>query len=493
MTEKYFKCTLISDVVLNSKMETEGNVTSLNYIPGSNFLGIVAKELYEQLSPEEALFMFHSKEILFGDATISYNNKMYYPVPFSYMTKKGEEFLGNNEVFLYHLLNENNYPRDSKGYKTQLKQKRSGYLSPSGDVIQSPIKTFSLKSAQDADTRKSKEGAMFGFESIDAGQEFIFSIQGIDTLLLNKAAKAVVGLKRVGKSKTAQYGQVFIEELDAPPQKVETFETKSYSLAYACSDLCFYDEGTYQPTFQPTAKQLGLNGEIDWSKSQVRTYTYSPWNGRRNTADSQRNCILAGSVFYINSANRGGVVIVGEYQAEGLGKIIVNPVFLQGDQDSAKLALPLKRIDEVSNGKCATVDSKVFKTDLGKFLKEREKEKEKDLNVSMAVFNALKNPHEELKKIPASQWGNIRNYAIRETDLKTLENKLFSTNNDKENQGYLTHGVAYDKHWGKKGELALNEFKQIFKDNAEYGTDFIAKYSSEMAKLKQKGGRYENN
>lgn len=493
MTEKYFKCTLISDVVINSKMETEGNVTSLNYIPGSNFLGIVAKELYEQLSPGDALLMFHSKEILFGDATISYNNKMHYPVPFSYMTKKGEDVLGNNEVFLYHLLNENNYPRDSKGYKTQLKQKRSGYLSPSGDVIQSPIKTFSLKSAQDADTRRSKEGAMFGFESIKAGQELIFSIQGQNSVLLNKAAKSVVGLKRVGKSKTAQYGQVLIEELDAPPQKIETFETKSYSLAYACSDLCFYEEGTYQPTFQPTAKQLGLVGEIDWSKSQIRTYTYSPWNGRRNTADSQRNCILAGSVFCINTANFGGEIIVGEHQAEGLGKIIVNPLFLHGDHDSAKLLFPLKRSEDENNGNITNYNTESFKTSLGKFLDERSKQKKNDLDISRAVFNTLKNPHKELLSIPPSQWGNIRNYAIRETDLKTLENKLFNTNKD--NQGYLTHGVAYDKHWGKKGELALNEFKKIFKDNAEYGTDFIAKYSSEMAKLKQKGkgGKYENN
>ena len=49
MKEIFFKCTLVSDIVLNSKLATEGNMTTLDFIPGSNFLGIVAGKIYNSL------------------------------------------------------------------------------------------------------------------------------------------------------------------------------------------------------------------------------------------------------------------------------------------------------------------------------------------------------------------------------------------------------------------------------------------------------------
>lgn len=46
MTTLQFKCTLLSDVILNQKAATEGPNQTLDFIPGSNFLGIVASKLY---------------------------------------------------------------------------------------------------------------------------------------------------------------------------------------------------------------------------------------------------------------------------------------------------------------------------------------------------------------------------------------------------------------------------------------------------------------
>ena len=81
MKEIYFKVTLLSDVVLNSSLATEGNMTSLDYIPGSNFLGMIAGKLYENLNINESYLLFHSGKVRFGDATISIENMVSYPFP----------------------------------------------------------------------------------------------------------------------------------------------------------------------------------------------------------------------------------------------------------------------------------------------------------------------------------------------------------------------------------------------------------------------------
>ena len=92
MKEEFYKCTLLSDVVVNSSMATEGNMSTLDYIPGSNFLGIVAGKLYAKLKPEESFDIFHSGLVSFGDATISCSELMGYAMPFSlFMDKLNNE------------------------------------------------------------------------------------------------------------------------------------------------------------------------------------------------------------------------------------------------------------------------------------------------------------------------------------------------------------------------------------------------------------------
>jgi hypothetical protein len=81
-----FKCTLLSDIILNQKAATEGPNATLDFIPGSNFLGIVASEIYKENSAE-SLVIFHSGKVRFGDAHPSKSEMrslkvpacMYYP------------------------------------------------------------------------------------------------------------------------------------------------------------------------------------------------------------------------------------------------------------------------------------------------------------------------------------------------------------------------------------------------------------------------------
>lgn len=488
MKEIYFKVSLKSNVVLNNKLATEGNMETLDYIPGSNFLGIVATQLYNKLSPQESYDIFHSGKVSFGDARISENNELSYPVPFNFMMVKGEDKLGEDEdVFLQHLLTKENHPKEN-GYKLQLKQQRSGFITPSGKSITKINKTFALKSAQNSSTRRSRDGAMFGFESLQKGQEFIFSVQFKDDKYVEAVTNALIGNKRIGKSRSAQYGQVHIEKLDQI-DTINRFEGTGYSLVYVQSNLCVIDKITGQPTHQPTAKDMGLNGEINWSKSYVRTYSYSPWNGKRNTNDALRTCIAAGSVLYVNGENDLGESAIGAYQAEGLGRIIINPKFLQGNESDAKsdfVKIDLKPKKEIQSGVDIDYNEIDVTTSLGKFLKQKGIQQQNEIELSKEIqkqyLNATtKEGTGRYQRVTSSQWGAIRAYATKAKSFDELRKELFEGK-----EAYLKHGVAYDRIWSRGQNL--KNLEAVFKIAEESSNPmvFVAKFAAQMAKYEQK-------
>ncbi|NBB31248.1 hypothetical protein [Cellulophaga sp. BC115SP] len=478
MTEQYYKCTLLSDVVLNNKMATEGNMTTLDYIAGSNFLGIVANDIYIN-HKEKAYKILHTGDVSFGDAHISLDGaEVSYAMPFSLFKDK----LDKTKTWVHHLLDKHHFDNfREKGI--QLKQERSGYLTSSGHILESPKKNFVLKSAQEREERRSKDGAMFGFESLKAGQVYVFSIRYENAEYQEIVEKFLIGNKRIGKSKTAQYGQVDIQPI-ANPTLIKTIETpQNYTIVYAESNLCFFNEFG-QTTFQPKPKDLGLSGgEICWKKSQIRTYAYSPWNGIRNTPNTQRDCILKGSVFYVKDAvaPEDKINSVGEYQPEGLGRVIYNPAFLKGNESDGDWTFDLFKEHNNSDDKEESTQPASKEpeptSDLGKFLNGLKKQKDKDLAISKAIHKALNlESSKELMKITPSQWGGIRAYAENTKDIVELEKQIF--------KDFISHGVALERYWSKGGRT--QKFQAIFDDNKQHGTIFFAKYAAEMAKEAQK-------
>lgn len=496
MKEIYFKVTLLSDVVLNSSLATEGNMTSLDYIPGSNFLGMVAGKLYENLNINESYLLFHSGKVRFGDATISIENMVSYPFPNMLFMDKIKKNIGTDPIYLDYLIDRKNPPSDENGNGLQLKQMRGGYVLSYGTVFKELDKSFAIKSAQDRKTRTSEDGKMFGFESLNKGFEFVFSIQfGVDSMI-ETVTKAIQGKHRLGKSRNAEFGQINIEKINIQPKPIENFKSDTFVLVYAQSNLCFLDEFG-MPTFQPDAEQLGLNADakINWEKSQIRTHTYSPWNFKRNTTNTQRDCIAKGSVFYVEKASfTEATNTIGLHQSEGLGKVIYNPIFLKGSTQDAKSNFGF------SEYKKNEVDDKPKlkepSTVLTKFLVSRLKDKNHDIAISKAVQELVYSTKEEikrLKKISSSQWGGIRAIATKETDIQQLSLKLFGKRNlvdanEKRDEkfGYLTHGVADEKYWGKNRAANRTAFENIFTTHIKYGSQFIAKFAAEMAKESRK-------
>jgi len=77
-----FKCTLLTDVILNVKSATEGSNKTLDFIPGNNFLGMVASKLYtEDIPVEQALDLFHNGTVRYGDAHVGVCGRRTLKVP----------------------------------------------------------------------------------------------------------------------------------------------------------------------------------------------------------------------------------------------------------------------------------------------------------------------------------------------------------------------------------------------------------------------------
>lgn len=450
MLVQYFKCTLLSDVVLNSTAATEGQQTSLDYIPGANFLGIAASRLYDQLSAQEAHDIFHSGKFRFSDAHISHDGELTYKVPLSWFFAKGDSL--SDHLYIHHL-NENKE-------RIQFKQARSGYFSLQSRKLLSVNKDFSLKSAYDAELRKAKEGRLFGYEALKQGQYFIFKISSEDKQLMQLVSPTLIGKQRLGRSRTAQYGLVQIEPIDINATEESVGQTKQQLILYAKTDWCFYNQYG-MPTLQPCTQQhleLPIGAKIDWAKSQIRTRSYAPWNGKRHTRDADRHVIEKGSVVIVDikacesPVGTGHLADgIGMYKAEGLGEVWLNPPFLNTTNSNGKLDFTLTVESSTATIYYPSVSLNNGDKQLIDCVKKREHKDKSMVNHLKIVNKFISENKGKYKKISNSQWGAIRNYAAQNTEKAILQKELFGKDNE---LGYLNHGI-YTDLWEQNGRIDL--------------------------------------
>lgn len=483
-----FKCTLKSEVILNVKSATEGPSQTLDFIPGNIFLGIAAGMLYEGLPPEDSMSVFHSGKVRFGDAHPNAENcnirslrtpaAMFYP--------KLEKETGAN-LYIHHLT-----PNlDSKEMKElQLKQCRRGFYAFESSEGKPAVinKSFAIKSAYDREKRRSKDEAMYGYESLQKDLELFFSIEIDDEVsqFAEKIKEALKGEKRIGRSRTAQYGLVEIEEYDFEECQSNA-STNKKTIVYADSRLIFLDKNG-RPTFQPSAKQLGLdvNAKIIWEESQIRTFQYAPWNFTRQCRDTDRCGIEKGSVIVVETTESLNVSrYVGSYINEGFGKIIYNPDFLKADgkgksivrllaKDSPKTR-DLSRVNENGSELLKYINKQIDNHNITKEI--------------YGIVNRFVEDNEKrfTDKKFASQWGTIRNIVMQNKSKDELITKLYGKNKEEEKKAYLTHGVAADK-WNdnKRLEKFKSFVEELTDENAQIA---IINLAAEMAKKCKEGER----
>ena len=90
MLRQEFEVTLKDNVIISQSSATIGQHQSLDYIPGSVFLGIAAARLYSDFDKDQIAWdVFHSGQVRFGNATLAANGERSMPVPMAFHTRKG--------------------------------------------------------------------------------------------------------------------------------------------------------------------------------------------------------------------------------------------------------------------------------------------------------------------------------------------------------------------------------------------------------------------
>lgn len=488
MFNETFKCTFLSDIILNSRTATEGNQESLNYIPGANFLGIVAKK-YKNYG-DKSYDIFHSGKVQFGDAHLSKNNKRSLKQPASWFYKKNDD--KHKTIYIHHAVSDEMRKKFTEN-KQQLKQIRSGYFIE--DQIISSTHDFSIKSAHNKKERRSEEGAMYGYDALRKGSEYIFTVNSEDESTLKEITSELVGKHNIGKSKTAQYGRILIEKVENFSKNYKEIDNPKFTVIYFESCCAFLDKnGNF--TYQPELKDLGFEGgEIKWEKSQIQTKTFAPWNNKRKNRDADRSCIDKGSVIYIEGGKVDKEFIkkgLGVFKNEGFGRVIINPDFLVADSNAEYNKPPQKNDNNKRNSsQLAIVKNGIEDQELLNLLHEKQNESEKFNEIVKATNNFIKKHEQDFKNISPSQWGSIRSRAQKETNLEMLKKDLFrdKVSHMEANQeviddrgGYLRHGKT-EASW--RGLYKTLE-KELNNTDATITRRFLVNLCSAMAKRGEK-------
>ena len=518
MKQLHFKCTLLSDVILNQRAASEGATKTLDFIPGSNFLGIVAGRLYkadDTSAQHQAamLDLFHSGKVRFGDAHLCHDGKRSLKIPASFYYPK----LANlSHCYIHHAID----PTQPSMRKLQLKQSRCGFYVFDNNEAKRVYAhtTCAIKSAYDRDQRRSKDEQLYVYESLNKGVALFFTVEiDEDSTFyssdgIQQIVAALCGVKRIGRSRTAQFGLVNIENVDNYQQPESHTHNTVLSVkgsqvhivtVYADGRLIFLDEYGL-PTFQPSAEMLGLpaDARILWNKSQIRTFQYSPWNYKRQCFDADRCGIEKGSVFVVacNMAPAQSAYI-GSYRNEGFGRVIYNPEFLNADSEG-KAQIQIQN-EVIETEACHIQDSvtNLIQSDnmLLRYIGRQIKEEQTEQDICTEVNNFISSHSQSFcSESFASQWGIIRSLAILYADESDLRYYLYGECEGKyagydaehaKNAGYLTHGVASEKWKEHKRINLLKEFCDAFRGNLQKA---LINLSSEMAKqcspyMKKKG------
>lgn len=334
MKQQIFEIELKQPVIISQQAATVGAHQSLDYIAGSALLGLAAAKLYAELSPEDAFTVFHSGYVQFLDALPVLNDEIAYPVPLNLHAFKAEKYTEDHQILAKHVFDVSEMNLQGK----QPVQLRGFYLTTSGKKV-TPSKQQTLKTAIDQKQNRAAESQLFGYEALNAGQKFRFALQAEDSIseeLWQKLINSFNGTAHLGRSRSAQFGRVEIQAVNACYVQQSGLESNQLTL-WLLSDLYLHHAG--ENTLVPTPESLGLPKEAKLltEKSFLRSRRYSTYNAYRKHYDKERQVITRGSVLRYQlpdgftdykeleqKLSQG----LGLYTENGLGQVWINPPLL---------------------------------------------------------------------------------------------------------------------------------------------------------------------
>jgi len=336
-TTVWLRIKLVTEVVVTRRTATVGVHECLDYLPGSVLLGAAAARLFATIGFGAEFFL--SGKVRFGDGLPDDGNGgPAWPVPLNYHVAKGAK--AEDAPLINPLVAEP--PKDQ-----QRAQVRDRHLMAGGrrDGLK---KLYQLKTAITRDEfGRADENQLFGYEALPAGLVFLAPITfraDVNEATRKKAIELLTGGGiRLGRSRSAQYGEVEIAELaggSVPgwPGAATTGSLSGNVVLYLASDLALVNEcGAPTLVPEPAHFELPEGSKYLGDESFLRSRRYSPWNAFRGARDAERQVLVRGSVLIFSvrpGFDRAALSErlqsdgVGLHTAEGLGRVLVDPQFV---------------------------------------------------------------------------------------------------------------------------------------------------------------------
>ena len=457
---------LLSDAALTARSATVGGHDSLPYVPGSVLLGAAANVLYSEYtkkSPTAAWDVFHSGRVRFGNGLpLDAEGQIALPMPLSLYIPKGVRSESDSGELSFEVVNLTHAERQPG---VQLAQLRSGFINRFGTVVR-PLRRSSLRTSVDP-SGSAREGLLFGLGAIRQGLRFHARVDADHESLLEELRATFHDREIfIGRSRHAELGRARVRVV--PPvasHSVQDGGSVNELVVWCLSDLWLRDPSTLQPTLEPKPSWFGLPD--DWQllgdRSFLRTRRYSPFNGKRQRPDSERQVITAGAVLHfkgrtpraLDAIRQATAVGIGDGRAEGLGQVLIEPVCLSDRKpsfESRSLVRDVPPQTPATPQMPATPPS----GELYGWLSEQV-QRNCSLDRAWELAKAWTGKIQQARqwRLPASQWrevGRIAHQYSKSSQPERLPDGLRS---------YLFDGVrALEKRWGAKDRKlgALNEW-----------------------------------
>lgn len=403
MESRFFKLTLLSDIVLQKYANTQGKNESLDSISGAVILGIVAEKYDEFSNP---FSIFHSGDVRFGEAKPFIDNQISYKIPLNFFRPKDS----SDYEKIYNM----SFCDFSELLRYAPKAIASGFITQK--FIANPANRYTQKV-----NLQTKDNDIFGYCTLNKGGVYGFCVDFSDKISkdeVEKIANILQGTHYIGKSKSAEFGKIEITQIPHIKAIDEVESSEDFDILYLDSNLAMFKNA--MPTYDLSALDL----EILYDKSFIKTSAFCPYNTKRNAKDSARLIIEKGSVISVKKLSieqrryiRSGV---GGFLSEGFGKILINPSFVM----QRELSLKKSKCDSI------VLDNAQISADsnLIAFLESHKDRAYSQINLADKIDDFIMRNKNDFSKIPNAQWGTIRAFThfIKQEDLPRIIEQFIS-------------------------------------------------------------------
>lgn len=418
----YYSLKTLEPVIVSKTTATINNHQGLDYISGSAILGLVAGSVYRQYADQSELTwsLFHSGEVQFGPCYPVVESQLSLPTPASWHYEKGQVAIQDGLYLGKAITNHTCYERKNS---TQYQQCRDGFVTGAGQA--SDIKTgLTTKTALDRSNGSVKDGSLFSYCYLEAGQTFIGWVEYDSQEQLTLVKEALLGKRRIGRSRSAEFGLVSIVE--AALNEVHEEVKQKDSLVLWCLSDCEVLNQQGLPSLTPDLSDLmrGAQGELDRTKSFIRATSVSRFNQARLGIDSEQVLISKGSVLVFKNISITSEQLfqletkgIGINRQQGLGWIKVNPAWAFEPELSEQLYPSL--CFDITEGRANVIQAD---TPMVRWLSSKVKQEEQNQDIDaeantllkelIKAYTRLRNYNHILNSHDAgpshTQWGRVR-------------------------------------------------------------------------------------